>query len=162
MQSNRESMQVSEIEARDKIIARLKEALVERDSDLANAEKQVHEVESQMEELFRIRRREDINVDYLKSIVVQYLSLPPGSTERAGLLPVLATLLQFDDKDYKTIEDGKNKVSWWGSSVVPKLIAAPATSSFPSAAAPAPSVSAEVSVSSIARSASGKGTSLQF
>jgi len=41
------------------------------------------------------------NIDYLKSIVVQYLSKPPGSSERSALLPVLATLLQFDKKDYK-------------------------------------------------------------
>ena len=162
LQSNRESMQASEMEARDKIIARLKEALVERDSDLAQAESQVHEVESQMEELFRIRRREDVNIDYLKSIVVQYLSLPPGSTERAGLLPVLATLLQFEDKDYKTIENGKHRVSWWGSSVIPKMISAPTSPSIPPTPMPAALVSAEVSVSSTARSASGKGTSLQF
>jgi len=161
LQSNRESQQVSEIEVRDNIITRLKEALLDRDGDLASAEKQVREVETQMEELFRIRRREDVNIDYLKSIVVQYLSLPPGSTERAGLLPVLATLLQFDDKDYKIIEEGKNKVSFWGSSVIPKMINAPSLTA-PPAPAPAASVSAEVSVSSASRPPAGKGTSLQF
>ncbi len=159
-QSSRESYQVSEIEVRDSIIDRLKEALLERDGDLASAEKHAHEVERQIEELFRIRRREDVNIDYLKSIVVQYLSLPPGSTERAGLLPVLATLLQFDEGDYRIIEEGKNKVSWWGSSVVPKLINAPTTASArsvvatngarPNTTRPAVSGSAEVSISSTA------------
>lgn len=158
-QSNRESYQVSEIEVRDSIIERLKEALLDRDGDLASAEKHAHEVESQIEELFRIRRREDVNIDYLKSIVVQYLSLPPGSTERAGLLPVLATLLQFDDIDYRTIEEGKNKVSWWNGSVVPKLINAPSSSG---AVRLAPTGSAEVSVSTSSASATGRKTSLQF
>ena len=65
-----------------------------------------------------------MNLDYLKSIIVQYLSKPPGSTERGALLPVLATLLQFDDNDYKTIEEGKNKLSWWGT-VAPIFIEAP-------------------------------------
>jgi hypothetical protein len=134
----------------------MKRALLDRDGDLASAEKHAQEVESQIEELFRIRRREDVNIDYLKSIIVQYLALPPGSTERAGLLPVLATLLQFDANDYKTIEEGKNKVSWWGSSVIPKLIAAPPAS----APAPVSSSSAEVSVSSNSRPRSS--TSLQF
>jgi hypothetical protein len=47
-----------------------------------------------VEELCRVRRREDVNMDYLKSIVVQFLSKPPGTSERSALLPVLATLLQ--------------------------------------------------------------------
>merc|ERR1711920_763103 len=54
-------------------------------------------------------------MDYLKSIVVQFLSKPPGTSERAALLPVLATLLQFDANDYSLIEEGKKKVSWWGT-----------------------------------------------
>ena len=83
-----------EIEIRDKLIERMKQALLERDGDLASAEKHVQEVKSQVEELCRVRRREDVNLDYLKSIVVQYLSKPPGSSERTQLLPVLATLLQ--------------------------------------------------------------------
>ena len=175
-QSSRESYQVSEIEVRDSIIDRLKEALLERDGDLASAEKHAHEVERQIEELFRIRRREDVNIDYLKSIVVQYLSLPAGSTERAGLLPVLATLLQFDDGDYRIIEDGKNKVSWWGSSVVPKLINPPVTSNStgssnatngarPTGSSTRPTFtgSAEVSITSNASvPVTTKRTSLQF
>ena len=93
-QSNRESGQAGEIEIRDKLIDRMKQALLERDGDLASAETHVQEVKSQVEELCRVRRREDVNLDYLKSIVVQYLSKPPGSSERTQLLPVLATLLQ--------------------------------------------------------------------
>lgn len=157
LQSNRESQQVSEIELRDNIIERLKEALLERDGDLASAEKHAREIEGQIEELCRIQRREDVNLDYLKSIVVKYLSFPSGSTERAGLLRVLATLLQFDEKDYKTIEEGKNKVSWWGGSVIPTMIAPSPKSG------PATTGSAEVSVSTSSVSTSGKPpTSLQF
>ena len=94
LQSNRESAQVSEIEIREQALERLRQALIQRDGDLAAAEKLVQEVESQVEELCRIRRREDVNLDYLKSVVVQFLSKPPGTSERAALLPVLATLLQ--------------------------------------------------------------------
>jgi hypothetical protein len=156
-QSNRESQQFSEIEIRDKMIDRMKEKLLDRDGKLASVENHVQEVEGQVEELYRVRRREDVNIDYLKSTVVKYLSLPPGSSERAGLLPVLATLLQFDQNDYRTIEEGKNKLSWWGN-VAPTLIAAPATSK------PTPSISAEISVSipNGASTLQTSTTSLQF
>ena len=123
-QSNRESMVSAEIDIRDKVVQRLTEKLVAKDGDLASAEYKVTQIDNQVAELCRVRRREDVNLDYLKSIVVQYLSKPPGSTERGALLPVLATLLQFDEKDYKTIEEGKNKVSWWGT-VTPTFIEAP-------------------------------------
>jgi hypothetical protein len=121
VQSQREASQHKAVEARDKALARLNHALSERDGELAHAEKRIVEAESQVEELNRIHRREDVNMDYLKSIVVQFLSLAPGTSERAALLPVLATLLQFDANDYRMIEDGKSKVSWWGT-VEPKTI----------------------------------------
>jgi chromosome segregation ATPase len=152
-QSNRESQQASEIDIRDKTIETIKTALLERDGELAHAEKKVIDVESQVEELCRVRRREDVNLDYLKDIVVKYLSLPPGSSERARLLPVLATLLQFNALDYQTIEEGKKKVSWWGS-VSPTLINAPEAGATQSG-------SAEVSVTREAQ-AQRMTTSLQF
>jgi hypothetical protein len=73
-------------------------------------------------------------------------------------------LLQFDDGDYRIIEEGKNKVSWWGSSVVPKLINAPTTAAVgaTNTARPTSSGSAEVSISSNASIPSVKRTSLQF
>ena len=123
-QSNRESVAVSEIEVRDKMVDKLTEKPEVQDVDLAKAEYNVKHYENQVEELCRIRRCEDVNLDNLKGIVVQYLSKPPGSSEREALLPVLATLLQFDSNDYKTIEDGKNKLSWWGG-VSPILITPP-------------------------------------
>uniref|UniRef100_A0A7R9WNY7 GRIP domain-containing protein n=1 Tax=Craspedostauros australis TaxID=1486917 RepID=A0A7R9WNY7_9STRA len=128
LQSNRESAQVTEIDARDKAIQRMQQKLVEQDGELATEETKRLQAEGQVEELCRVRRREDVNLDYLKSIVVQFLSKPPGSSERSSLLPVLATLLQFDDGDYQVIEDGKQKLSWFGS-IVPTDIAAPLSGS---------------------------------
>merc|ERR1712194_702649 len=113
-QSSREMAAVSEIEIRDTLIERLSLKVEEGDGNLASAELTVVKVEDQVEELSRVHRREGVNMDYLKSIVVQYLAKPPGSSERTALLPVLATLLQFDANDYKSIEEGKDKVSWWG------------------------------------------------
>jgi len=183
VQSNRETAQHQAIKAREKALERLNKTLSERDGELAELEKKIEEAENQVEELGRIRRREDVNMDYLKSIVVQFLSKPPGTSERAALLPVLATLLQFDGNDYKLIEEGKSKLSWWGT-VEPKTIGEGASSAASSdylsgftsyltgapSPAPAPSsqappASAEVSVSSNSRttnSSTGRGTSLEF
>lgn len=124
-QSNRETIAAGEIEIRNKQVQSLTEKLISRDGALAAAEFNVQKVEDQVQELCRVQRREDVNLDYLKSIVVQYLSKPPGSSERAALLPVLATLLQFDDSDYRSIEEGKKKVNWLWGGVEPTYITAP-------------------------------------
>jgi len=185
MQSNRDTTKVLDIEARDKALARLNHTLTERDGKLAVAEKRNSEYEAQIKELGRIRRREDVNTDYLKSIVVQFLSKAPGTSERNSLLPVLATLLQFDDNDYRMIEQGKSKISFWGS-VEPVAIGTGATGNVASSSSdyfsgfssylpgvpsssPVPSSvkapdSAEVSISAqnSTTSSFGRGTSLQF
>ena len=120
-QSNRESLATAEIQMRNELVRHLTEKLENHDTELASAEYSSKQIEGQFEDLCRIHRREDVNLDYLKSTVVQYLSKPPGSSEREALLPVLATLLQFDEEDYKMIAEGKTKVSWFGS-VLPTII----------------------------------------
>ena len=165
-QSNRESQQTTEIEMRDAIIDKLRHNLLERDDKLASSEKEFKELENQVEELYRVKRRNNVDVDYLKGVVVKYLSLPPGTDERARLLPVLATLLQFDSSDYKTIEEGKKKVSWFGY-VSPTYITGPAgaSESTPATQSSPRTRSAEVAVSSPKAQPKGdnrEGTSLQF
>ena len=173
-QSNRESVASSEISIRNQMVERLTDKLEQNDSELALTEYTKKQIEIQVEELCRIHRREDINLDYLKSTIVQFLSKPPGSSERGALLPVMATLLQFDSEDYKLIEQGKTKVSWFGS-VLPTIINAPvpeattlAQSSGDIQAAPLleqPSSSAEITISSQPPKNSADrtyGTSLQF
>jgi chromosome segregation ATPase len=124
-QSRRDTAATSEIEIRDQLVHNLTTAIINRDSELADVEWKEKKVQDEVEELSRVRRREDVNLDYLKSIIVQYLSKPPGSSERAALLPVLATLLQFDNNDYAAIEAGKQKVSWFWGSIIPTEISAP-------------------------------------
>jgi hypothetical protein len=170
-QSNRDTAAVAEIAIRDTMIEQLSRKLEEGDCDLASAEITVVRAEDQVEQLARVQRREGVNMDYLKSIVVQYLAKPPGSSERTALLPVLATLLQFDSNDYKAIEEGKDKVTWWGE-IIPTYITspleAPSTRMLPSIPAhqvvPLLSTSADVIVSRTTPSehTSQKNKSLQF
>jgi len=169
-QSNRETAATAEIEVRDRLIERLTAKLEAGDGDLASAEIAVQKKEEQVEDLARVHRREGVNMDYLKSIVVQYLAKPPGSSERTALLPVLATLLQFDSNDYKAIEEGKQKISFWGD-IIPTYISGPADE-FPavpmlppsSQTVPTAPTSAEVTVSNNTppQQNSAKKTSLQF
>jgi len=127
-QSNRESLVATEVEIREELMSKLTQELSSRDIELAVVEKAVLDAEEQVEELCRIKRREDVNLDYLKSVVVKFLSLPTGSSEKASLLPVLATLLQFDEEDYKSIDTGKSKVDWFWGTIIPTSIAAPGPS----------------------------------
>lgn len=163
-QSGRESVAAAEIELRDKMMERFAKALTDRDGELATAEYNVEHVENKVEELGRVKRREDVNIDYLKSIVVQYLSKPPGSSERAALLPVLATLLQFDENDYKAIEQGKQKVGWLWGQIAPTIISNPFESSeeddsvHEESSQPQPGPSGAFPM----RGSGSKGTSLQF
>ena len=171
-QSNRDTAAVAEIAIRDTMIEQLSRKLDEGDGDLASAEITVVRAEDQVEQLARVHRREGVNMDYLKSIVVQYLAKPPGSSERTALLPVLATLLQFDSNDYKAIEEGMDKVTWWGD-IIPTYISGPLGEPTPRMPSSIPAhqvvpllpTSAEVTVSSKTRSqrnTSRTSTSLQF
>jgi len=159
-QSNRETAAVAEIEIRENLIAQLTEKLEKYDGDLATAEIDVVKAEDRVESLARVHRREGVNMDYLKSIVVQYLAKPPGSSERTALLPVLATLLQFDESDYKAIEKGKQQVSWWGD-IIPTYIGGNTEVPIPASRPPQPA-SAEVTISSSTPSGPSSKTSLQF
>lgn len=142
-QSNRETAQATQFKMQ---IDHLRADLSERDGEFASVERHVQDVEAQLAEICRSRRREDVNPDYLKDVVVKYLALRSGAGERARLLPVLATLLQYNPDDYK---------------VAPTLTSSPSAVSVP-----AQPSSAEVSISESnnagASTSNGRGTLLLF
>ncbi|GMI00899.1 hypothetical protein TrVE_jg7294 [Triparma verrucosa] len=121
-QSNREASIAAEVEARDLAVQRMIETLVGRDSEMADMEVKYEEIKKQLDDYSRASRRNDVNVDYLKGVLVKYLSLPTGSSERKSLLSVIATLLQFGPEDYATIEDGYKQTSWFWGAIAPKEI----------------------------------------
>ncbi|KAF1332612.1 Grip and coiled-coil domain-containing protein 2, partial [Globisporangium splendens] len=75
-------------------------------------EKQNHDQE--LTALMQTQRREGVNMEYLKNVVVQYMSFRPGSSQQARLVPVLSTLLQFSAGDMKEIKNASNarRSSW--------------------------------------------------
>lgn len=80
-------------------------------------EKQQHDHE--LTALMQTQRREGVNMEYLKNVVVQYMSFRPGSSQQSRLVPVLSTLLQFSARDMKEIKSASNarRSSWtsWGT-----------------------------------------------
>lgn len=73
----------------------------------------------ELKAMLQNQRRDGVNMEYLKNVVVQYMSFRPGTSEQARLVPVLTTLLQFTAADIKEIKRAARRGnSWtsWGSS----------------------------------------------
>ncbi|RLN53955.1 hypothetical protein BBJ28_00018965 [Nothophytophthora sp. Chile5] len=71
--------------------------------------------------MLQTQRRDGVNMEYLKNVVVQYMSFRPGSSQQARLVPVLTTLLQFtaaDLREVKRATTNRRGNSWtsWSSS----------------------------------------------
>lgn len=66
--------------------------------------------------LMQTQRRDGVNMEYLKNVVVQYMSFRPGSSQQSRLVPVLTTLLQFTAHDINEIKRAAaNRRSTWAS-----------------------------------------------
>ncbi|EGZ24759.1 hypothetical protein PHYSODRAFT_486665 [Phytophthora sojae] len=61
------------------------------------------------------QRRDGVNMEYLKNVVVQYMLFRPGSSQQTRLVPVLSTLLQFTAADIKEIKHAARRGSSWTS-----------------------------------------------
>ena len=59
-------------------------------------------------------------MDYLKNIVLQYMSFPPSSPERNSLVPVLALLLQFTPAELKATQNASH-VPLWSSRTIKEV-----------------------------------------
>lgn len=73
-------------------------------------------LEEELTTMMQTQRREGVNMEYLKNVVVQYMSFRPGSSQQARLVPVLTTLLQFSSTDMADIKEAtSNRRSSWGA-----------------------------------------------
>ena len=94
---------------RDVALQKLQSVVADKDLELAAVAREVRDLRlrlSQMESRQTLQQSGGVNVEYLKNILVQYLSFPHASAERKVLFPVLSTLLQFSDKDLDSIREG--------------------------------------------------------
>jgi len=84
-----------------------------QDAEIAAMMEQMRAVKHEVKGLRRVRRREEVNLEYLKAVVVDYIAFPPGSSERRSLEHVLSSLLQFTPEDRKKIEKERQGVAGW-------------------------------------------------
>ena len=109
-------------ENRELAFQQLQAALASKDADLAQLQQAQSALVSELTDLRRITKREGVNLDYLKNIVLQYMVFPVASTERMQLVPVIATLLQFNQSELAEVErSGKEPLFGMGSRPVVEI-----------------------------------------
>ena len=98
----------------------MQSALAAKDFELAQVQQMLTDLTTEITELRKIKQREGINMDYLKNVVIQYMTFPINSSERNALVPVLAMLLQFSPKEMMEIQKS-NRDPIWGTRPVKEV-----------------------------------------
>ncbi|TYZ57639.1 hypothetical protein PybrP1_003391 [[Pythium] brassicae (nom. inval.)] len=115
LQAKREAEARAQAQQLAEMAARLEDAA--RQIQQLQEEKQRHDGE--LTALMQTQRREGVNMEYLKNVVVQYMSFRPGSSQQSRLVPVLSTLLEFSARDLTEIRSASSarRSSWtsWGA-----------------------------------------------
>eukprot|EP00638_Chattonella_subsalsa_P009496 CAMPEP_0117741610 /NCGR_PEP_ID=MMETSP0947-20121206/5030_1 /TAXON_ID=44440 /ORGANISM="Chattonella subsalsa, Strain CCMP2191" /LENGTH=595 /DNA_ID=CAMNT_0005557929 /DNA_START=40 /DNA_END=1824 /DNA_ORIENTATION=- len=107
--SERKIMQLAQAQAsRDTKIKegenKLKENLNLKIQELDEFKVKYHKLSLQVKELRREHRRGDVNMEYLKNVVVNYMSLNTSSSARKSLVPVISMLLQFSPQELQQVQ----------------------------------------------------------
>ncbi|KAL4160735.1 hypothetical protein PRNP1_001297 [Phytophthora ramorum] len=110
-----------EAEAREQAahIQALSQQLEEAHHELRELHEDKRRHAEELTAMLQNQRRDGVNMEYLKNVVVQYMSFRPGSSQQARLVPVLTTLLQFTAADITEVKHAARRGnSWtsWGSS----------------------------------------------
>ena len=117
------STQASEAAQSKLATSRLKRAIRDRDSEVADLASQLLACQKKLEDARRGLGRDATNLEYVKNLLVQYFSLRQNSSEQASLVPVLATVLAFTDDDLTLLRAQAQKweasQSYWGGSSEP-------------------------------------------
>ena len=107
-QSLRDTQQRSEVDSFKISFKKLQETLAQKDLECARLSAAHASLTSESVGLRRVQQREGCNLEYLKNVVVDYLSFPPwAASEKNSLERVLATLLAFSLQDRKKIKEGR-------------------------------------------------------
>jgi hypothetical protein len=121
IQAHRES----EVRAQAQEINILNKQIEESNTRIQKLLEEKSHFNEEMTALMRTQRRNGVNMEYLKNVVVQYMSFRPGSSHQKRLVPVISTLLQFTNEDMKEIKKSMNlrSSSWgWGETKDFKII----------------------------------------
>ena len=105
-------------DSREVAFRQLQENLADKDMKLAELMASTETLQTKVHELTRVAKREDVNMDYLKNIVLQYITFPVQAPEKLSLIPVLAMLLQFSQEELKTAENALKYPQWTGKAPI--------------------------------------------
>lgn len=96
-------------------IDRLHHKVVTTEHQMQSLVEDLSRKEKELTRLTQNQRRDGVNMEYLKNIIVQYITFRPGSSQQRRLLPVISTLLQFTHSDLKEIKNACGRRSSWSS-----------------------------------------------
>jgi chromosome segregation ATPase len=99
-------------DTREVAFQQLQTALASKDLELARNQQSMSRLTAEVLELRRTHQRDGINMDYLKNIVIQYMTLPVQSSEKLSLVRVLATLLQFTPNELAAVMKSDREPVW--------------------------------------------------
>eukprot|EP01035_Chromulina_nebulosa_P018385 gene18385-24084_t len=111
-QAKRDGFHSIHSDNREVAFQQLQDTLAQKDLELAKLQQKILDINTEVAELRRISRRETVNMDYLKNITLQYMTFPIASPERLSLIPVLATLLQFNSKEISEVDKAAKDPNW--------------------------------------------------
>ena len=95
-------------ESQDLAIQQIQLVLESRDFELASLQQKHSLLVSECMDLRRVSKREGVSMDYLKNIIVKYMSYPISSPERSSLIPVICTILAFNEEECRCVNENVN------------------------------------------------------
>lgn len=99
-------------DTRELAFQQLQGKLASKDLELAQAQQKLFELNSEVIDLRKVKQREGLNMDYLKNIILQYMTFPINSSERQSLVPVIGMLLQFNSNEINEVMKAMRDPQW--------------------------------------------------
>ena len=101
---------VAKIKEEAETLRRIQVQLEDSEANNQLLTEQNHVLKEEVRKLERTISRMEVaqNMEYLKNLLIKYLSLPPASSEKQRLVPVLKTLLKLDGKEEKILVSNAN------------------------------------------------------
>lgn len=100
-QAKREHIHSVKLDTREMAFQQLQEKLSLKDLQLAQLQTANSNLRTEVAQLSRVAKREGVNMDYLKDVVLKFITFPVQSPEKTSLVPVIAMLLQFSPEEVK-------------------------------------------------------------
>ncbi|TMW63839.1 hypothetical protein Poli38472_002780 [Pythium oligandrum] len=116
-------LEFAQLQANREMEARANAARIEAlDQELAAARTRIQELQQEKAKhrqevvaLTQTQRRGDVNIEYLKNVMVQYMTLKGDSAQQARLVPLITNLLQLTPTEIKEIEKANRRGASWVS-----------------------------------------------